>query len=179
MTLSPRQAIDAGQVWLRPFGHFVPSEQGYMGFSTEQARSAFLNRIDDGALVLIWTRTRQGEPGWIGRFRGILQLSKTAGPASRFSSASGARQAAASDKDFSYAVQATRAWEADPGAKVMMKQVIPSEWPHATQHLGTNSGQMSVSELAGIESLRIREVPVFDGPAISVGSFSSVKGLFV
>ncbi|WP_158248109.1 hypothetical protein [Paracoccus sp. SY] len=48
--LTPREAIDQGQVWLRPFGHFIPEHQGYMGFRDEATRDEFFDQIEDGGI---------------------------------------------------------------------------------------------------------------------------------
>lgn len=178
MTLTPRQAIDRGQVWLRPFGHFKPREQGYMGFSSTEVRDAFYDRMEDGALVIIWTRRHEGEAGWIGKFRGILQLKKEKGPSNSFSSSDGIRDAVGSSRDFSHAVRAIRAWEAAPYGKVSFQAVAPSIWPGKTQSVGHRSAPMQKFELPNLERLKVREVAVWPTSGTASATFEEIRSLF-
>lgn len=176
--ITPREAIQAGQVWLRPFGHFNPEHQGYMGFASPEVRDRFFDQIVDGALVVIWTRQTEGEPGWVGKFRGILQLEKTKGTAKDFSSASGMALASSSGSDFSFAIRAKRAWVADPARKAYMKNIAPSIWPEKTQSIGQYSGQMDPSELVNLERRRVKEVDVFGQPSVGPSVFDEIRKLF-
>jgi hypothetical protein len=176
--ITPREAIQTGQVWLRPFGHFMPGEQGYMGFASPEVRDRFLDQIVDGALVIIWTRQADGEPGWVGKFRGILQLERTRGTANDFSSAVGMALSKKSGSDFSHAVKAKRAWVADPGKEALMKNITPSIWPEKTQSIGHYSGQMDPSELVNLERRRIKEVDVFGQPSVGPSTFDEIRKLF-
>lgn len=177
--LTPREAIAHGQVWLRPFGHFCPEHQGYMGFSSAAVRDSFYDRMMDGALVIIWTRVTSGEPGWIGKFRGIIQLERSKVTAESCSSLYGNRLRLGSDKEFSNAICAVRAWEADPISKVYMKKIIPSVWPSLTRSLGHRSGMMNRLELPNIETLCVREVQVFGHAPIAASSFDLVRHTFI
>lgn len=177
--MTPRDAITRNQVWLRPFGHFCPADQGYMGFSSDTSRDRFFSSMEDGAIVVIWTRQKNGERGWVGKFRGLLQMTKIKGPAHRFSSAIGSTLLAKSDADFSHAVQVVRAWEADPLNKVPMELIIPSMWPKATRDIGRYSKQMYTAELRNIEGLSIREVPVFNQASPSSVSLEVIRKCFV
>lgn len=179
MTLTPRQAITRGQVWLRPFGHFKPSDQGYMGFSTDGARDSFYDRIEDGALVVIWTRKTEGEPGWIGKFRGILQMTKDKGPASSYSTPIGMAASTRSGSDFTHAVRAIRAWEADPYDKVPIKTIAPSIWPGRTQTIGHRSGLMAKAEFPNLERLRVREVAIYPASGPATSAFEEIRSLFI
>ncbi len=177
--LTPREAIRKGQVWLRPFGHFLPAEQGYMGFSSAGVCNDFFNRMEDGALVIIWIRVKNIEPAWTGKFRGILQLEKIKGNADFFSSAKGNDLRKKSDKDFSHAIRAVRAWEASPTKKVPMRDIAPSIWPGKTQSIGHRSAQMSRSELGNIEHLLVRQIGVYGQPSVPTRSFKTVATSFV
>jgi len=176
--MTPRAAITGGEVWLRPFGHFAPKHQGFMGFSTAKIRDQFLSQIRDGAVVLIWTRQRGGETGWKGCCRGILQLTKRPALASALSSINGNRLRNDSDSDFSHGVVAVRAWEMDSRDKHLMKTIAPSIWPGQTQHIGHFSMRMKPSELPNIEHLRIREVSVFGQIPVVPGAFGEIKNVF-
>ncbi|WP_417463039.1 hypothetical protein [Kordiimonas sp.] len=176
--MTPRAAIAAGEIWLRPFGHFLPEHQGYMGFSSETVRDDFLAAMRDGALVLIWTRQVRGEARWKGYCRGLLQLAKVPVMAASQSSAHGNAQRLGSDRDFSFAVKAVRAWEMDDSHKVLMRNVAPSIWPGQTQVIGHRSGRMSPAELPNLENLRVREVSVFGQPAVVSSVFEEVRKVF-
>lgn len=178
MTLTPRQAITRGHVWLRPFGHFKPADQGYMGFSTAAVRDKFFNDIEDGALVVIWTREKEGDRDWIGKFRGILQMTKDKGPASAYSTPVGIAASTGSGSDFTYAVRAIRAWEADPYGKVLFKTIAPSIWPGQTQTIGQHSGLMARAELPNLEPLRVREVAIFPASGPATSAFQEIRSLF-
>lgn len=178
MTLTPRQAISRGQVWLRPFGHFKPADQGYMGFSTAEVRDSFFNRIEDGALVVIWTRKTEGERGWVGKFRGILQMTRDKVPASSYSTPAGTAASTASGSDFSHAVRAIRAWEADPDGKVRFETIAPSIWPGQTQSIGQHSGLMSGAELSNLEPLWVREVAIYPASGPATSAFEEIRSLF-
>lgn len=178
MTLTPREAITRRQVWLRPFGHFTPADQGYMGFSSAGVRDSFYNRIEDGALVVLWTREKEGERGWVGKFRGILQMTKDKGLASAYSTPVGMAASTGSRSDFTYAVRGIRAWEADPHGKVLFKDVVPSIWPGQTQTIGQHSGLMAGAELPNLESLRVREVAIYPASGPATSAFEEVRSLF-
>ena len=178
MTLTPRQAITRGQVWLRPFGHFKPSDQGYMGFSTAGARDSFYDRMEDGALVVIWTRRKEGEHGWVGKFRGILQMTKDKGSASAYSTPVGMAALAGTSSDFSHAVRAIRAWEADHYGKVYFKTIAPSIWPGQTQTIGQHSGLMAGAELPNLEPLRVREIAIYPASGRATSAFEEIRSLF-
>jgi hypothetical protein len=178
--VDPRTAINRGQVWLRPFGHFRPDEQAYMGFHNAKFRDNFLRDVEDGALVLVWTKTKQGEKGWVSHFRGLLQIERRAIIASASSSSAGEALRKASDSDFFHAVPVCRAWEADPAHKVHMADIIPSMWPDHATKLGARSGLMSRSEVSNIEPLRIREVGVHGRPPITPPThFAPISKVFL
>lgn len=172
--LTPREAIRNGQVWLRPFGHFLPAEQGYMGFSSKTVCGNFFDEMEDGALVIIWIRVKNIEADWTGKFRGILQLKKVKGSADSFSSAKGNDLRKESDKDFSHAIQAVHAWEASPTNKISMKDIAPSIWPGKTQLIGHRSALMSHSELGNIEHLLVRQIGVYGQPSVPIRPFETV-----
>lgn len=179
MTLTPREAIARGQVWLRPFGHFMPADQGYMGFSSAAVRDAFYDRMEDGALVVIWTRRKEGERGWIGKFRGILQMAKDKGAASGYSTSAGLAVSTGSSSDFTHAVRAIRAWEADPHRKVPFKTIAPSTWPGQTQSIGHRSGLMAKAELSNLECLRVREISIYPSSGAATSTFQEIRSLFI
>ncbi len=176
--ISPREAIDRGQVWLRPFGHFAPDEQGYMGFPSEDIRDRFLDEIEDGALVIVWIRQQDGHPDWKGRFRGILRVERKPVLATDYSTADGERQRRANDSEYRYAVPVVQAWEADSSRCAMMSGIIPSLWPRFTRIIGRESRRMPVAEIPNILPRRIREVSVYGQPPVSSGPFDTVKNLF-
>ncbi|MAM25482.1 MAG: hypothetical protein CML55_08925 [Rhodobacteraceae bacterium] len=176
--MSPREAIDRGQVWLRPFGHFAPDEQGYMGFPSEVIRDRFLDDIEDGALVVVWIRQQDGHPDWTGRFCGILRLERRPVLAIDHSDAAGERQRRANDSEYLHAVPVVQAWEADPSRRAMMKGIIPSLWPNFTRTIGTKSKKMPSSEISNILPRMIREVSVFGCLPVAPGPFKKAEALF-
>ena len=177
MMLTPRQAIARQQVFLRPFAFFRPADQAFMGFAADSTRDAFLDQIEDGALVLIWTRSQDSEPGWQGSFRGILQLKKAVVDPDLFSSQSGKALRAGSKDDYGSCVQVVRAWEANPVKKVIMRNIIPTDWP-AARDIGVRSRKMAARDFPNIEERSIRQVEVFGQPAVTIGPFEKIKDLF-
>lgn len=178
--LTPRQAIDQGQVWLRPFGHFIPEHQGYMGFSDEATRDEFFNQIEDGALVVVWTRQKDNEdPKWVGLLRGILQLTTEKGCDSQYSSPLGITAAGSTSSEFGAAVRVVRAWEANFARKVMMKNIIPGLWNKYTRTIGQRSKKMPSADLPKLESVQVREVSVFGQVPVPAGVFMPIRKAFV
>lgn len=177
--MSPHEAIDRGQVWLRPFGHFAPDEQGYMGFPSEAIRDRFIDEIEDGALIVAWIRQQDGHPDWKGRFCGILRLERRPVLATDHSNAAGERQRHANDSEYLYAVPVVQAWEADPSRRAMMKGIIPSLWPNYTRTIGTQSRKMPSSEIPNIFPRMIREVSVFGRPAVAPRPFKKAETIFI
>lgn len=176
--ISPDNAIRRGQVWLRPFGHFAPVEQGYMGFPSEDIRDRFLDEMEDGALTVIWIRQQDGHPDWIGRLRGILRLERRPVLASERSDAVGERQRKASDSEYLHAVPIVQAWEADPSHRAMMKDIIPSLWPDHTRNIGTRSRRMPSDEVPNILPCMFREVSVFGYPPVVPRAFQKAGEIF-
>lgn len=178
--LTPRQAIDRGQVWLRPFGHFIPEHQGYMGFSDEATRDEFFNQIEDGALVVVWTRRKDNEdPKWVGLLRGILQLTTEKGCDSQYSSPLGITAAGSTSSEFGAAVRVVRAWEANFARKVMMKNIIPGLWNNCTRAIGQRSKKMPSADLPKLESVQVREVSVFGQVPVPAGVFLPIIKAFI
>lgn len=175
--LTPRQAITRHQVFLRPFAYFRPGDQAYMGFSTDSIRDSLFDQIEDGALVVIWTRSQNSEPGWQGSFRGFLQLKKSKVDPRQFSSADGERLRARSDDDYGSAIQVIRAWEANPSRKAIMRNIIPSDWRNA-RSIGVRSARMNPADLPNLEGRSIREMGVFGQAAVPIGGFDKVKDMF-
>jgi hypothetical protein len=134
--------------------------------------------MDCGALVAIWIRSKNGESGWVGKFRGILQLQKNKVFAGDYSSKKGNDLRLSSDKDFSFAIGAVRAWKAEPTPKVRMAGLIPSMWPGMTQTIGEYSAKMIHDEVPNIEGLKVREVSVFGQKPVSSVAFTKVRHLF-
>ncbi|WP_341485479.1 hypothetical protein [Thioclava sp. GXIMD4215] len=177
MTLTPREAITHGQVWLRQFGHFEPEHQGYMGFSRPGRRASMLSRMEDGALVFIWGHSREAAKDWQGRFMGVLQLRKAVADADSVSTSHGKRLREDSANEFHEAIPAMRAWVALPTGRVRMKLVLPDSWTKA-RSIGQNSAQATQREISLFEDLRIAEVPVLAPASAGVGPFKSVSDLF-
>ena len=176
--MSPRQAINRNQVWLRPFGQIALQEQGYMRFPSEDIRDRFLYKIEDGALVVIWIRQEEGDSAWIGRFRGIPRLELRAILASDHSDAAGERQRRANDSEYLQAVPVILAWEADPSRRAMMSGIIPSLWPNSTRAIGTRSKQMPASEILNLFPRLIREISVFGHAPVASRTFKKLGTVF-
>jgi hypothetical protein len=176
--MSPREAIDRGQVWLRPFGHFAPDEQGYMGFPSEEIRDRFIDEIEDGALVVVWIRQQDGHPDWKGRFCGVLRLEARPVLATDHSNVAGEQQRHANDSEYLHAVPVVQAWESDPSRRAMMKGIIPSLWPKYTRTMGTQSKQMPPGEIPKILPRMIREVSVYGHPPVAPGPFKKAETIF-
>lgn len=176
--MSPRKAMDRGQVWLRPFAHFAPDQQGYMGFPSEGIRDRFLDDIEDGALVVVWIRQEDGHPDWVGRFRGILRIERRAVVATDYSSAAGERQRHTNQSQYFHAVPVIQAWEADPSRRAMMKGIIPSLWPNHTRTMGMQSKPMPKSEIPNLFPRMIRETSVFGHPPVAPGPFKKLETIF-
>ena len=149
-----------------------------MGFAKARTRDAFIDRMQDGALVVVWTRQTRGEKEWRGLFRGVLQLERRAVSAVSCSSAKGEMLRKGSDREFEFAVPVTRAWEADPADKRAMSRIIPSMWPQLTQTIGTYSGLIDPGEVVNIESLRIKEVDVYGHPPVASRPFEPISKVF-
>ena len=175
--LTPRQAIERQQVFLRPFAYFRPSDQAFMGFSSEDIRDRFFDQIEHGALVVIWTRQQKSETEWKGYFRGVLQLRKTKLDPRMFSSPVGEKLRAQSDADYGSGVEVVRAWEARPTPKSLMRNIIPTDWPKA-RSIGAQSAPMSLADLPNLEERFIREVCVFGQPPVVPSDFMKIKDLF-
>lgn len=148
-----------------------------MGFGTAAVRDKFLSDIDDGALVLIWTRSKR-ETGWRGCCRGFLQLRRNTVHASAASSAAGEKSRGRTDSEFAFGVEVVRAWEADPSRKVKMEAIAPRIWPNMTRVIGVRSGRMERPEIESALELYVRETTVYGRSPVAPGAFAKAKALF-
>jgi hypothetical protein len=168
--LSPKQAIENGQVWLRYFDGFGPEDWGFIGFTEEKDRRSILNAIDEGALFVIVGTTEAADPREHRRIIGILQISKTTGKAQQFMSPDRfeKKQVTSREKDkWMFALAAHRAWRLKPEQYPTVEEFANETWTTGrARRIGAVGMKLTVKEAEKLKTFDLKEVPVFGQPPV-------------
>jgi len=69
--------LPSGRVWITQFWGFNPELDGYLGFTREGDRTAFLRKLRPGDLVMVYgTMSDKADPGDRGRVMGFLEVER-------------------------------------------------------------------------------------------------------
>ncbi|MDT0683080.1 GIY-YIG nuclease family protein [Roseicyclus sp. F158] len=151
------------RIRIRSFYGFSPEEDGYVGWSQEQARDAYLRKLNDGDLLMIYgastTETEKAQRSYV---LGFVEIAAT--PIRDTDKASAVGQQIKRDKGWAdrwtYAIPVKRAWRTEE--KVMIGRIaINSYRPEAGQALAVHGAELDDAEIAEALKIKVREVNVF------------------
>ena len=135
---------------IRSFYGFGPEEEGYVGWTQESARDAYLRKLEDGDLIMIYgASTAETEKSLRSYVLGFLEVEAT--PIRDYEKASEAglkrkRDAGWADK-WTYAIPVRRAWRAEE--KVMISRIAFNSYrPEAGQALAVHGADLDDEEIA-------------------------------
>lgn len=148
---------------IRSFYGFGPEEDGYVGWTQESARDAYLRKLQDGDLIMIYgASTPETEKSLRSYVLGFLEIEAT--PIRDYEKASEAglnrkRDAGWADK-WTYAIPVRRAWRAEE--KVMISRIAFNSYrPEAGQALAVHGADLDDEEITQALKIKVREVSVF------------------
>ncbi|MCW7546282.1 hypothetical protein N7I30_21145 [Aurantimonas litoralis] len=161
------------RIRIRSFYGFTPEEDGYVGWSQEQARDAYLRKLNDGDLLMIYgASTSETKQALRSHVLGFLEIE--AKPIRDTDKASALGQQIKRDKGWAdrwtYGIPVKRAWRAEE--KVMIGRIaFHSYRPEAGQALAVHGAELDDAEVAEALKIKVREVDVFgEAPVTEQGS---------
>lgn len=156
------------RIRIRSFYGFRPEDDGYVGWTQESARDAYLSKINDGDLIMIYgANTAETEKSLRSYVLGFLEVEAT--PIRDHEKASQAglerkREAGWADK-WSYAIPVRRAWRAEE--KMMISRIAFNSYrSEAGQALAVHGAELDPDEIAQALKIKVREVNVFGEPPV-------------
>lgn len=156
--------LPAGKrIRIRSFYGFSPEHDGYVGWSQEQARDAYLRKLNDGDLLMIYgASTAETEKALRSYVLGFVEIEKTPIRDSDKSSEVGMqrkRDNGWADR-WSYGIPIRRAWRAEE--KMMIGRIAFKSYdPKAGQALAVHGAELDDDEISEALKIRVREVNVF------------------
>ncbi|WP_341485871.1 GIY-YIG nuclease family protein [Thioclava sp. GXIMD4215] len=156
--------LPAGKrIRIRSFYGFSPEDDGYVGWSQEQARDAYLRKLNDGDLLMIYgASTAETEKALRSYVSGFVEIEKTPIHDSDKSSEVGMqrkRDNGWADR-WSYGIPIRRAWRAEE--KMMIGRIAFKSYdPKAGQALAVHGAELDDDEISEALKIRVREVNVF------------------
>lgn len=159
------------QVRIRSFYGFGPEEDGYVGWTQESSRDAYLRKLNDGDLIMIYgASTAETEKSLRSYVLGFLEVKAT--PIRDYEKASKVgldrkRDAGWADK-WTYAIPVRRAWRAEE--KMMISRIAFNSYrPEAGQALAVHGADLDPDEIAQALKIKVREVNVYGEPPVKDG----------
>jgi len=153
---------------IRSFYGFGPEDDGYVGWTQESARDAYLRKLNDGDLIMIYgASTAETEKSLRSYVLGFLEVDAT--PIRDFEKASeeglARKRSAGWAEKWTYAIPVRRAWRAEE--KMMISRIAFNSYrPEAGQALAVHGADLDEDEIAQALKIRVREVNVFGEPPI-------------
>lgn len=164
------------RIRIRSFYGFGPEDDGYVGWTQENARDAYLRKLNDGDLIMIYgASTAETEKSLRSYVLGFLEVDAT--PIRDFEKASDeglARKSSAGwAEKWTFAIPVRRAWRAEE--KMMISRIAFNSYrPEAGQALAVHGADLDEDEIAQALKIRVREVNVFGEPPIEESEASVV-----
>lgn len=163
------------RMWVTGMWGFTPETHGYVGFTNEGARTAYIKNCEPGDLMaVIGQRSAYTEKRDIGRMLGIVELDPVLiHDTDRMSKESYDEKIARGWKDrWVYAMPIVRAWKIGPEIKARYVASITCA-PNNARAIGGNALPLCSEEAVKILQLRVRKVAIFgdtDWVADDIGS---------
>lgn len=156
---------------IRSFYGFGPEEDGYVGWTRESSRDAYLRKLNDGDLIMIYgASTAETEKSLRSYVLGFLEVEAT--PIRDYEKASNVgldrkRDAGWADK-WTYAIPVRRAWRAEE--KMMISRIAFNSYrSEAGQALAVHGADLDPDEIAQALKIKVREVNVYGEPPVNDG----------
>lgn len=157
------------KIRIRSFYGFGPEEDGYVGWTQESSRDAYLRKLKAGDLIMIYgASTAETEKSLRSYVLGFLEVDVTPirdYEKSSQSSLDRKRDAGWADK-WTYAIPVRRAWRAEE--KMMIARIAFNSYrPEAGQALAVHGADLDPDEVAQALKIKVREVNVFGEPPVT------------
>lgn len=160
---------DGKRIRIRSFYGFNPEEDGYVGWSRETDRDAYLRKLSDGDLIMIYgasaSETDKAERSYV---LGFVEVE--ARPIRDQDKASDFGMQRKREKGWlgrwSHAIPVRRAWRAEE--KMMIGRIAFNSYrPEAGQALAVHSAELDDDEIEQALKLKVREVNVYGEPPVA------------
>ena len=154
------------RIRIRSYYGFSPEDDGYVGWTQENARDAYLRKLNDGDLIMIYgASTPETEKSFRPYVLGFLEVDAI--PIRDFEKASeeGLARKRSADwaEKWTYAIPVRRAWRAEE--RMMISRIdFNSYQTEAGQPLAVHGADLDKDEVAQALKIRVREVNVFGEP---------------
>ncbi|WP_321503452.1 GIY-YIG nuclease family protein [Breoghania sp.] len=151
------------RIRIRSFYGFSPEEDGYVGWTQEQARDAYLRKLNNGDLLMIYgASTSDTEKALRSYVLGFVEIETTPIRDVDKSSALGMQRKRDNgwEDRWSYGIPIRRAWRAQE--KVMISRIAFNSYrSEAGQALAVHGAELDDDEIAEALKIKVREVNVF------------------
>ncbi|MGR3633150.1 MAG: GIY-YIG nuclease family protein [Limimaricola soesokkakensis] len=156
------------RIRIRSFYGFGSEDDGYVGWTQENARNAYLRKLNDGDLIMIYgASTAETEKSLRSYVLGFPEVDAT--PIRDFEKASeeglARKRSAGWAEKWTYAIPVRRAWRAEE--KMMISRIAFNSYrPEAGQALAVHGADLDEDEIAQALKIRVSEVNLFGEPPI-------------
>ena len=157
------------RIRIRSFYGFGPEDDGYVGWSQEQARDAYLRKLSDGDILMIYGATSaETDKAQRSYVLGFVEIE--AKPIRDTDKASALGQQIKRERGWAdrwtYAIPVKRAWRTEE--KVMIGRIAFNSYrPEAGQALAVHGAELDEAEITEALKIRVREVNVFGEEPVS------------
>lgn len=159
---------DGKRIRIRSFYGFSPEEDGYVGWSKETDRDAYLRKLKDGDLIMIYgastAETDKAERSYV---LGFLEIDARAIRDEDKASDLGMERKRERGwlGRWSHAIPVRRAWRAEE--KLLISQIAYRSYhAEAGQALAVHGAELDDDEIEQALKIRVREVNVFGEPPV-------------
>lgn len=157
------------KVRMRSFYGFSPEEDGYVGWTQKSSRDAYLRKLQDGDLIMVYgASTTKTEKSLRSYVLGFLEVQAT--PIRDFDKSSqlglDRKRAAGWADKWTYAIPVVRAWRAEE--KVMISRIAFNSYrSEAGQALAVHGADLDPDEIMQALKIKVREINVYGEPTIN------------
>ena len=156
------------KIRIRSFYGFNPEDDGYVGWTRESSRDAYLGKISDGDIIMIYgASAKETEKSLRSYVLGFLEVDATPIRDFEKSSESGLqskRDAGWGDK-WTYAIPVRRAWRAQE--KIMISTIALNSYrAKAGQSLAVHGADLDAAENAQALKIKVRQTNVYGEPPV-------------
>lgn len=159
---------DGKRIRIRSFYGFSPEEDGYAGWSKKTDRDAYLRKLSDGDLIMIYgastAETDKAERSYV---LGVLEIETRAIRDEDKASDFGMERKRERGwlGRWSHAIPVRRAWRSEE--KLLISQIAYRSYrAEAGQALAVHGAELDDDEIAQALKIRVREVNVFGEPPV-------------
>lgn len=156
---------------IRSLYGFGPEDDGYIGWSNEASRNGYLEKLNDGDLVLIYgANSNETAKSLRSYVLGFLQVDATPIRDYEKSSELGLRRKKENgwEDRWTYGIPVRRAWRAEE--TVMISTIAFNSYrPEAGQALAVHGADLDADEIAQALKIKVREVNVFGEDPVTEG----------